>query len=32
MTSDPEGRREWGHLDALHELLDSYVIPALRGD
>jgi CubicO group peptidase (beta-lactamase class C family) len=31
MTSDPDGRREWGHLDALHELLDAYVIPALEG-
>jgi CubicO group peptidase (beta-lactamase class C family) len=31
MTSDPEGRREWGHLDALHDLLDTYVIPALEG-
>jgi CubicO group peptidase (beta-lactamase class C family) len=30
MTSDPEGRREWGHLDALHELLDAYVIPVLK--
>ena len=30
MTSDAEGRREWGHLDALHELLDSYVIPVLE--
>ena len=31
MTSDAESRREWGHLDALHELIDSYVIPALNG-
>jgi CubicO group peptidase (beta-lactamase class C family) len=30
MTSDAESRREWGHLDALHDLLDSYVIPALE--
>lgn len=30
MTSDAEGRREWGHLDALHELLDTYVIPVLE--
>ena len=30
MTSDPEGRREWGHLDALHDLLDRYVIPELE--
>jgi CubicO group peptidase (beta-lactamase class C family) len=30
MTSDPDGRREWGHLDALHDLLDSYVIPAIE--
>ena len=30
MTSDAEGRREWGHLDALHDLLDSYVIPELQ--
>ena len=30
MTSDAEGRREWGHLDSLHDLLDSYVIPALE--
>jgi CubicO group peptidase (beta-lactamase class C family) len=30
MTSDPEARREWGHVDALHELLDMYVIPALK--
>jgi CubicO group peptidase (beta-lactamase class C family) len=30
MTSDAESRREWGHLDALHELLDVYVIPALE--
>jgi hypothetical protein len=27
MTSDAEARREWGHVDALHELLDVYVIP-----
>jgi CubicO group peptidase (beta-lactamase class C family) len=31
MTSDAESRREWGHVDALHELLDAYVIPALTG-
>lgn len=30
MTSTANGPREWGHLDALHELLDQYVIPALR--
>jgi CubicO group peptidase (beta-lactamase class C family) len=30
MTSDAEGRREGGHLDALHDLLDSYVIPVLE--
>jgi CubicO group peptidase (beta-lactamase class C family) len=30
MTSDAEGRREWGHLDSLHELLDAYVIPVLE--
>lgn len=30
MTSDAEGRREWGHLDALHELIDTYVIPVLE--
>jgi CubicO group peptidase (beta-lactamase class C family) len=30
MTSDAEGRREGGHLDALHELLDAYVIPVLE--
>jgi hypothetical protein len=30
MTSDAEARREWGHVDALHELLDMYVIPALK--
>ena len=30
MTSDAEGRREWGHLDALHELIDAYVIPVLE--
>jgi CubicO group peptidase (beta-lactamase class C family) len=30
MTSDAEGRREWGHVDALHDLLDGYVIPALQ--
>lgn len=30
MTSDAEGRREWGHLDALHDLLDSHVIPVLE--
>ena len=30
MTSDAEGRREWGHLDALHGLLDTYVIPVLE--
>ena len=30
MTSDAEARREWGHVDALHELLDTYVIPALE--
>jgi CubicO group peptidase (beta-lactamase class C family) len=32
MTSDAEARREWGHLDALHDLLDSYVIPALESE
>ena len=32
MTSDAEARREWGHVDALHELLDRYVIPALKKD
>jgi CubicO group peptidase (beta-lactamase class C family) len=31
MTSDADARREWGHVDALHDLLDSYVIPALSG-
>jgi CubicO group peptidase (beta-lactamase class C family) len=30
MTSDAEGRREWGHLDALHDVLDTYVIPVLE--
>jgi CubicO group peptidase (beta-lactamase class C family) len=30
MTSDADSRREWGHVDALHELLDAYVIPALE--
>lgn len=30
MTSDAEGRREWGHLDALHDLIDSHVIPVLE--
>ena len=30
MTSDAEGRREWGHLDSLHELLDTYIIPVLE--
>jgi CubicO group peptidase (beta-lactamase class C family) len=30
MTSDAEARREWGHVDALHELLDVYVIPGLE--
>jgi len=29
MTSDAEGRRE-GYLDALHEVLDTYVIPVLE--
>jgi CubicO group peptidase (beta-lactamase class C family) len=32
MTSDPDARREWGHVDALHELLDRFVIPALSAD
>jgi hypothetical protein len=30
MTSDAEARREWGHVDALHELLDLWLIPALE--
>ena len=30
MTSDADGRREWGHLDALHGLLDTHVIPVLE--
>ena len=30
MTSDAEGGREWGHLDALHDLIDAYVIPVLE--
>jgi CubicO group peptidase (beta-lactamase class C family) len=30
-TSDAEARREWGHVDAVHELLDVHVIPALEG-
>ena len=32
MTSDADARREWGHLDALHDLLDSYVIPELESE
>jgi CubicO group peptidase (beta-lactamase class C family) len=30
MTSVADGRREWGHLDALHDLLDEYVISAVE--
>lgn len=30
MTSDAEGRREWGYLDDLHEVIDAYVIPVLE--
>ena len=30
-TSDPDQRREGGHLQAIHDLLDSYLIPAVGG-
>jgi CubicO group peptidase (beta-lactamase class C family) len=29
-TSDAEARREWGHNDAIHALVDELIIPAVR--